>query len=331
MSSNGLHIGQVFYLPQLLSQLQQRGVNTNRLVNKTSLRNFDLSSTDKYIPLSGLYSFLELLCEDQGLDNILTEFYPVFTLENDNSVAQKVMSSPNLLHVMLSAEKFQFLSKTNYQISLEIEGAITTYTSNIVDQPSKGWMIEEDIDLIRILDTITIAAGKDWCPQAIYLTRSSLDGIEFLLPPGDYPVYLNQKNKKIVMDTSILASSMPFSPANDVQLDPLQNTLTEYLQKLLINQTPGSQLSMVDISELLNCSTKTLQRKLSSEGNSFREITQLIRFTKAIELLDRNLQVQEISQYLGYEEVPNFIRAFKNWTGVSPGAYRNRDTMFYRY
>ena len=327
MRSNGLHIGQAFYLPQLLSELQQRGVNTNRLVNKSSLRYFDLSSTDKYIPLSGLYSFMELLQKDQGLDYILTEFYPVFTLGNDNNVAQKVMNSPSLLHVMLTAEKFQLVSKTNYQISLEIEGAITTYTSNIVDQPSTGWMIEEDIDLIRILDTITIVAGKDWCPKAIYLTRSSLNGIEFMLPPGDYPIYLNQKNKKIVMDTSILASAMPFSPAKDVQLDPLQNTLTENLQNLLINQVPGNQLSMVDISEFMNCSTKTLQRKLSSEGTSFREITQQIRFTKAIELLDRNLEVREISQYLGYEEVSNFIRAFKNWTGVSPGAYRNRAIM----
>ena len=327
MSSNGLHIGQTFYLPQLLSELQQRGVNTNRLVNKTSLRYFDLSGVDNYIPLSGLYSFMELLQKDQGLDHILTEFYPVFTLRNDNNVARKVMNSPNLLHVMRTAEKFQFLSKTSYQISLEIEGAITTYTSNIVDQPSKGWMIEEDIDLIRILDTITIATGTNWCPQAIYLTRSSLDGIEFLLPPGDYPVYLNQKNKKIVIDTSTLVSAMPFSPAKDVLLDPLENSFTTSLQKLLINQAPGSQLSMVDISELLNCSTKALQRKLSSEGSSFREITQLIRFTKAIELLDRNLQVQEISQYLGYEEVSNFIRAFKTWTGVSPGAYRNRDIL----
>ena len=327
MKSNGLHIGQAFYLPQLLSELQQRGVNTNRLVNKTSLRYFDLSGVDNYIPLSGLYSFMELLQEDQGLDNILTEFYPVFTLENDNNVAQKVMNSPNLLHVMLTAEKFQLVSKTNYQISLEIEGPITTYTSNIVDQPSKGWMIEEDIDLIRILDTISIVAGKDWCPQAIYLTRSSLNGIEFMLPPGDYPVYLNQKNKKIVMDTSILASAMPFSPAKDVQLEPLQNTLTESLQKLLINQAPGSQLSMVDISELMNCSTKTLQRILCSEGTSFREITQLIRCTKSIELLDRGLQVQEISQSLGYLEVSNFVRAFKTWTGVSPNAYRNRETL----
>lgn len=324
MSSNGLHIGQAFYLPQLLSELQQRGVNTNRLVDKTSLRYFDLSNVDNYIPLSGLYSFMELLQKDQGLDHILTEFYHVFTLVNDNNVAQKVMNSPSLLHVMLTAEKFQLVSKTNYQISLEIEGAITAYTSNIVDQPSKGWMIEEDIDLIRILDTINIVTGKDWCPKAMYLTRSSLDGIEFMLPPGDYPVYLNQKNKKIVMDTSILASAMPFSSVKDVQLDPLQNNLTENLQKLLINQAPGSKLSMVDISELMNCSTKALQRKLCSEGSSFREITQLIRFIKSIELLDRGLQVQEISHYLGYQEVPNFMRAFKNWTGVSPGAYRNR-------
>ena len=77
MSSNGLHIGQTFYLPHLLSELQLRGENANRMLNKNSLRYFDLSGVDNYIPLSGLYSFMELLQKDQGRDHILTDFYPI--------------------------------------------------------------------------------------------------------------------------------------------------------------------------------------------------------------------------------------------------------------
>ena len=333
MSREKLHIGQAFYLPQLLDELRQSGVNTDRLIQKTTLRHFDVTESDLYIPLIGMYELLELLQRDQGIDQLLTQFYHLFALTPHNNVARQILQSPNLLHVMQIAVKFQHLSKTNYQISLEIDGNQCTYAvhqelqSKIFDKSSKGWMIEQDIDLVRTLDTITLAAGKDWSPQAIYLTRSSLDGIEFMLPSGDYPVHLNQETNKLVLDTTILASEMPKLPGEQFKLDLQETSLSTRLEKLLTNQVPGTSMSLVDTSELMNTSTRTLQRILRAEGTNFSEIALRVRFLKAIELLNQGMHVREISQHLGYEESSNFVRAFKAWAGISPGAYQNQQGM----
>ena len=35
--------------------------------------------------------------------------------------------------------------------------------------------------------------------------------------------------------------------------------------------------------------------------------------------------VGEIAAQLGYSELPNFTRAFRKWTGMTPVAYRERN------
>jgi AraC-like DNA-binding protein len=51
-----------------------------------------------------------------------------------------------------------------------------------------------------------------------------------------------------------------------------------------------------------------------------------MRRQRALLLLDnRGLSIGEIATKLGYSELPNFTRAFRKWTGVTPIAYRERD------
>ncbi len=37
----------------------------------------------------------------------------------------------------------------------------------------------------------------------------------------------------------------------------------------------------------------------------------------------QNLRIKEISQFLGYNEVSNFNRAFRRWTNTTPSRYRD--------
>ncbi len=69
-------------------------------------------------------------------------------------------------------------------------------------------------------------------------------------------------------------------------------------------------------------SSRTLHRQLGQEGTSFRGIREQVRRERAIHLLlEGGLQVREIARQLDMTE-PAFSRAFKQWTGMSPLAYR---------
>ena len=77
------------------------------------------------------------------------------------------------------------------------------------------------------------------------------------------------------------------------------------------------------LSERLGITPATLRRRLRSEGQSFASIKDEMRGALAQSLLHENaLSVAEIASELGFTEPSAFHRAFRKWTGTSPGAFR---------
>ena len=56
-----------------------------------------------------------------------------------------------------------------------------------------------------------------------------------------------------------------------------------------------------------------------------------IRRKQAENLLRENqLSINEISERLGYADISHFLRAFKNWTSVTPKFYREASLKEFR-
>ena len=82
---------------------------------------------------------------------------------------------------------------------------------------------------------------------------------------------------------------------------------------------------ITDVAKQLHMSTRTVKRKLAEHGTTFSALRDDQRRQRALLLLDnRELSIGEVAQKLGYSELPNFTRAFKKWTGMTPVAYRDR-------
>jgi AraC-like DNA-binding protein len=77
------------------------------------------------------------------------------------------------------------------------------------------------------------------------------------------------------------------------------------------------------VAAQLGVSAPTLRRKLAAEGTSFREVReQLLRDQAVASLVRGGESVEELALRLGFSEASAFHRAFKRWTGSSPGSYR---------
>ena len=105
-----------------------------------------------------------------------------------------------------------------------------------------------------------------------------------------------------------------------------EENLPQQIQALLI-EIPGHLPSQEEVASRLGISKRTLVRRLHRMGMSYVEVVKSVRQELALHyLITTNWSMEEISSMLGYESPSNFGRAFKTWTGESPGAYRIRNS-----
>jgi AraC-like DNA-binding protein len=91
---------------------------------------------------------------------------------------------------------------------------------------------------------------------------------------------------------------------------------------MMLRESENLQLTLEDVARSLNVTTRTMNRYLSKEGLSFRDISQRVRFERACDLLkEGELNVSQIALRLGFNDVGNFSRAFRRYKGVSPTGY----------
>ncbi len=88
---------------------------------------------------------------------------------------------------------------------------------------------------------------------------------------------------------------------------------------------PDGPLRLETLSAELGISPRTLQRRLSEEGQSFSELTRRVQLEVACRLLaDTSLSVQEISLRVGFANPASFSRAFNSWMGIPPRDFRRQ-------
>lgn len=105
------------------------------------------------------------------------------------------------------------------------------------------------------------------------------------------------------------------------------DSMTTQVRRLL-ESVEGHGLPNLDwVASQMHITSYTLCRRLKAEGSAYQRIKDNLRRDQAIMMLNRqNLAVADIAIRLGFAEPGAFSRAFKHWTGVSPLAYRRKDS-----
>jgi AraC-like DNA-binding protein len=99
----------------------------------------------------------------------------------------------------------------------------------------------------------------------------------------------------------------------------------ERVHAALVALLPSGRASVGDVAHALGITVRTLQRNLAREETSFARELGRTRERLARHYLQSSLLPHaEISLLLGYDEPSSFFRAFRQWSGSTPEALRNR-------
>ena len=87
-------------------------------------------------------------------------------------------------------------------------------------------------------------------------------------------------------------------------------------------------LSLEQASEIANTSVRTMQRRLSTDQQTYSNLVQQCRAEMAGNLLETtDATIAEIALQLGYRHQGDFTQAFYRWAKVSPSEFRKHRTL----
>lgn len=93
----------------------------------------------------------------------------------------------------------------------------------------------------------------------------------------------------------------------------------------VLMRKPGEFPDMETVAAALKMTSRTLRRRLESEGTSFVAIVDDVRCSLATEYLKTTkLSTDDVAMLVGFSDTANFRRALKRWTGKGPGEIRDQ-------
>ncbi|UTA49247.1 AraC family transcriptional regulator [Simiduia sp. 21SJ11W-1] len=190
-------------------------------------------------------------------------------------------------------------------------------TSLAVWQRFNSWLIGREIPLYGIY--FAFACPDEFremaeCYPAQLHFEQPFTGFEFDASYLDAPIVQNQ-------DT--LMDFVRSAPYHLVISDSSQQSLKAKVRAILSKDVSGNQPSAEAVASRLNLSVTTLRRKLQAESTSYQRLKDECRMEAAFHYLScPELTNSCIAERLGFDETSAFFRAFKKWTGVTPGEYR---------
>ncbi len=143
-------------------------------------------------------------------------------------------------------------------------------------------------------------------------------------------ILFNQGEDYLLFDASLL--KLPIKNTNPYlkaillkQAQDIENELydepilSKQVRKIIESSLGTKSVNIHLVSSQLNMSRQTLHRKLKIEGTHFTYLLTQERKEKALHLLGKtNLQMDVISEQLGFEEPSAFFKAFKGWFNTTP-------------
>jgi AraC-like DNA-binding protein len=326
------HSVQASYVAQLVQLVRRWGVTPADLLAGFGLTEDAVSLPSRRVPLATWGALLErarTLTGEPGLG-----FYLGLQkrISGYGYLGFAAMSAPSLREAIELVAHFSAVAVTSVSLRLHVEGRLACL---VVDE-------QADVGSARDIALIGLLLGAGHIGQM--LTGQSLSGdTELSIPePAYFPRFkrlmprarFGQPVSRVLFDAAFLDLPLVQADRSALQLtraqcertlDELgyQGDIAERVRHAVWRDGRDGFRGIDEVAENLAVSTRTLKRMLAAGGLSFTDLLHSERRERALFLLKAPaLTLEEIAERLGYSTLSNFVRAFQQWTGVTPGAYR---------
>jgi AraC-like DNA-binding protein len=181
-----------------------------------------------------------------------------------------------------------------------------------------------------VLAGANVTIAVDWLETTLDEDRARRLATTWSLTTDVRP---NQPGNRLVGRPGLLDVRLPQADPNTARVAERQcrQLLEQRLSRVGVAGQVRSRImhtsrfpSMQEVAGELHLDPRTLRRKLTAEGSSYRELVAQARKIRAEQMLAGNEPIEAIAARLGYAETASFTHAFTRWTGMPPSHFRAR-------
>lgn len=318
----------------------ERGVATPELLAGTGIAPADLKDPD--ITLTGadeiviVRRLLERLPDSVGLG---IDVGRRFTLTHFGLFGFAVMSCANLRELLTITMRYFALTTMQVAITLfeTADDCLVELNAGHLPADVRGFFVERDIaGIIATTTSFAFPVAEKYADQVsveLAIDEDLLRPLLELAPVHD--IAFGRAHNRLHFPREMFDEPLPQADPHTLEMciaqcdvlmqrNEQRRGITALVRTKLFRDS-GRFPTLLEVAAELDLHPRTLRRRLTQEGTSFRDLLNEARSTVAVDLLcNVGLTVDEVAKRLGYTEVSTFSHAFKRWYGVAPSAYSTR-------
>ncbi len=287
------------------------------------------------LPVRQVLELLEDVAELTGIDDLGLRVGARYHPADWGAYGYLFLNSPTVLQALKSWVRVtrEEQQGAHARLTLREDGIHLEYA---VLQPALLRRRQDaEMTLAVLLQAVRVVAGSATVPVSVHFEHRRPGNTAPHRAFFRAPLHFGTGMNTIVFDRRLAALAVPnadprllgvvsqFIGEAKQSPQPPASTIVELVAFALRPLLPAGRPTLAAVGKQLGMGPRTIQRRLAEAGLSFDACLDAVRAELAREmLLAPELEMKEVAFLLGFSGSPAFCRAFKRWTGDSPGAFR---------
>ena len=317
---------------EILAVLEGFGVNSDEVLTEAGIDPALFADPDNLITYAARDRLFRQCVSRTGCQHFGLLVGQRMNLKALGLIGLLMRTSPDAGRALSSLVNLLHLHSQGAVMALKVDEdvAILTYDAfgpglEAADQTGAG-------AVAMMLNVMRTLCGRDFrADEASFAHRRPAD-IEAFRKFFKVPLYFDAEHYALVFSRHWLDVRLPGADDGlqqllQKQVEALESRFSlafpDQVRKVLRSALLTGYHSENQIAALFSMHSHTFRRRLEASATSFHELVDECRFEIAREMLrNTSLSVGDISTAMGYSRASSFIRAFRRWSGMTPGQWK---------
>lgn len=324
-----VRIGPAAQIPEILRTF---GIDPVKIMDDAGLDLKIFDDPDNLISFTTRSHLIALCHERTGCNHLGLLLGKNVGLSHFGIVGYLAQHSPDVASALNNLVHHFHLHAQGSIVVQKVENDIAFFGYSIYQPGTEATAQLEDAAVTIMYNCLSSLCGPDWKPIEVCFRHRKPNDIKPFRRFFQTTLFFDAEDTGIFFDANYLQQATTTADIGmyrllQKQIDQIEieysDNFTEQIRRILTSAIPMGHTHAEQIAALFSIHSRTLNRRLSASGTSFKKLADEVRFEISRQMLNNSdIEVREIAEMLHYSDASAFTKAFKRWSGTTPAKWR---------